>query len=124
VLLTPVNVASTLSIIPTKYATLSIYTAKELLVHIVTGYTPLNYTVKNGTRLANYSLVFNYSLNQFHIPLPFTYTPTTILNYNSTYVNYGLFLVRYGSYWGYCSYGSLQYSNGKCYPLNSSIGGC
>jgi hypothetical protein len=124
VLLTPVNVASTLSIIPTKYATLSIYTAKELLVHIVTGYTPLNYTVKNGACLANYSLVFNYSLNQFHIPLQFTYTPTTILNYNSTYVNYGLFLVRYGNYWGYCSYGSLRYSNGKCYPLNSSVGGC
>lgn len=125
VLLTPVNVASTLSIIPTKYATLSIYTAKELLVHIVTGYTPLNYTVKNGACLANYSLVFNYSLNQFHIPLQFTYTPTTILNCNSTgYVNYGLFLVRYSNYWGYCSYGSLQYSNGRCYPLNSSIGGC
>jgi len=132
--LTPVNVAASLSIIPTIHRDLQIYTIRESLIHVVTGYTPLNYTIPQGiineaglpTYYSNDIMEFYYSPSQTHESLPITYAPTTILNCQSStgYVNYGLFLVRYGSYWGYCSYGSLQYSNGVCYPLSSSIGGC
>jgi hypothetical protein len=132
--LTPVNVAASLSIIPAIHRDLQIYTVRESLIHVVTGYTPLNYTIPQGiineaglpTYYSNDIMEFYYSPSQTHESLPITYAPTTILNCKSStgYVNYGLFLVRYGSYWGYCSYGSLWYSNGVCYPLSSSIGGC
>ncbi len=127
--LTPVSQALT-TIQPTMSTTFRMYTLRELLVHLPSGYTPLNYTIPQnvisnaGLPISN-AWEFYYSPSQTHETLPITFAPNTILNCQSgNLLNAELFLVRYGSYWGYCSYGSLQYKNGLCYPLISGVGGC
>ena len=127
--LTPVS-QSQITIQPTVNATFKIYTLRELLIHLPSGYTPLNYTIPQNV-ISSVGLPissaweFYYSPSQTHETLPITFAPTTILNCKSgNLLNAELFFVKYGSYWGYCSYGSLQYNNGLCYPQSSGVGEC
>ncbi|MGC9152114.1 MAG: hypothetical protein ACP5GY_00090 [Vulcanisaeta sp.] len=127
--LTPV-LPSSITIQPTMDSIFRIYTLKELLIHLPSGYTPLNYTIPQSI-INNVGLPidsaweFYYSPSQTHESLPITFAPTTILNCQSAkLLNVELFFVKYGNYWGYCSYGSLQYINNACYPQNSAVGGC
>ena len=102
------------------------YTARELLISLLSGYTPLNYTIPqnvinsievngliNGTWLINYS-----PLQAYGEALPIAFAQTTILNYNLN--NTELFFVKCRNYWGYYSYGSLQLIQLQ----NSGAGGC
>ena len=118
---------------PITSTTLKIYTARKLLISLLSGYTPLNYTIPQNVinsievnGLIGGSWIINYSLSRaYGGALPITFAPTTILNCESgNLLNAELFFVKYGSYWGYCSYGSLQYNNGLCYPQSSGVGEC
>ncbi len=120
--LLPTSIAS-FTIQPMLSSSFKMYTLNELLVHLPSGYTPLNYTVpQNVVNKPNQTLIWrlSYSSSQAHKTLPITFAPTTILNCNLN--NTELFFVKYGNYWGYCSYGSLQYSNNTCNPQNSAVG--
>ena len=103
------------------------YTARELLISLLSGYTPLNYTIPQNiinsievNGLISGSWFINYSpLQAYGEALPITFAPTTKLNSN---LNIELFFVRYRNYWGYYGYGSLQYNNVMSQLLNSGVG--
>lgn len=108
--LTPVSIASSLSIMPERSAILKFYTLTELLIHLPPGYTSLNYTISPSVinqvgEPQSFVNEYYYSPSETHEALPITYAPTTITGCQSQYgVNYELYFINYGNYWAYENY--------------------
>lgn len=114
---------SAVNILPHPSSTLLIYTLRELLIHLPSGYTALTYTTPQSVIQLlgppiNYPAEFYYTPSSTHETLPMTYANYTIVNCaaGNGITNYEIFLTPYDNYLAYYSYGS--------YNNPGSIGSC